>query len=175
MQPQESPEQTTPGNLLQVAGVGILLLGKSGAGKSDATLELLRRGHSLVADDSVILKREQDQLIGYCPPAGQGFLFVHEIGLIDIAKIFGPQAFLNSQQLDIVIQLSRENTTHFPQTVQETSLMQLTFPCYFLNTFSYRPIATLIETIAHCFLLEKKGYNALTEFRKRQRTLMDRS
>ncbi len=97
-----------PGTLVLVDGVGILLRGPAGSGKSDTALALIHAGHQLVADDAVDIRRLNDRLVGGAPAAGEGLLCLRGPGLIDVAACFGAGALARSATVDRVVDLVDE-------------------------------------------------------------------
>lgn len=96
-------EQTTTlhGVFIDVLGLGVLLTGKSGTGKSELALGLINRGHRLIADDSVIFARKKEKIIGFCPPILQDFLEVRGLGILDIRAMFGDTAIQKNKRLEL--------------------------------------------------------------------------
>lgn len=95
------------GVLLRVHGLGVLLTGPAGIGKSELALELLARGHALVADDVVELRRSAGRLIGHSPPRLRGYLAVRELGVFEVCALYGVRALRRQQRLNLVVRLIR--------------------------------------------------------------------
>ncbi|NLC19852.1 MAG: HPr(Ser) kinase/phosphatase, partial [Clostridiales bacterium] len=101
-----APRITIHGGLVDVYGEGILIMGESGIGKSEAALELIKRGHRLVADDAVEIKKvSDDTLIGSAPDITRHFIELRGIGIIDVKTLFGVESVKNTQSIDLVIKL----------------------------------------------------------------------
>lgn len=98
---------TRHGVFMRVWGLGVLLMGDSGVGKSELALELLARGHPLVADDATEFIRQGPHVIGHCPAVISGFLEARSLGILNIRKIFGPRAVIASAALGLLISLTR--------------------------------------------------------------------
>ncbi|MCG5532844.1 hypothetical protein LRF89_05240 [Halorhodospira sp. 9621] len=142
-----------PGLLMAVHGRGILLEGPSGVGKSDAALALLDRGHALVADDAVQLRRDGDRLLGAGPQQGRGLLCLRDLGLVDITELYGPAALRSETAVALCIQLQRapgpteaEAALHGRRDHRE--LLGLALPRVTLTDSERRPLAPLIEAAA---------------------------
>ena len=100
-----APSTTVHGVLMDVSGVGILITGHSGVGKSETAMELIKRGHRLVADDSVIIKRVADSLIGSSPELIRYFMELRGIGIINIKNMYGSGSILNEKEIELVMEL----------------------------------------------------------------------
>src|SRR5690606_6274184 len=107
------------GVLMRVHGVGVLLTGASGVGKSELALELLSRGHRLVADDAAEFVIERGALRGRCPPLLQGFIEARSLGILNVRRLYGRRSVLGSTRLDLIIALDT------PATLPETGLERL--------------------------------------------------
>ncbi len=133
-----------PGTLIARHGVGILLRGPAGSGKSDIALQWLRAGHQLISDDSVDVQCEQTDLMGHAPAAGVGMLYLRGLGLIDVSTAFGPDAIAPCARIALVIDL-----THDPvRECLEGDWQQTTIAgihCPMLRLSSRRPIGALLD------------------------------
>ncbi len=96
---------TLHGTLVEVLGMGVLLTGSSGCGKSDLALGLVDRGHRLVADDQVAFRVVNGQLVGSCPPGGAGFIEIHGLGVVNLARLYGEQVLCQALPLGLVLTL----------------------------------------------------------------------
>ena len=141
------------GVLMSVFSQGVLFLGESGSGKSDLTLELLFRGHSLVADDAVVLTPlAGGGLRGSCPEALRGLLEVRGVGLVDVVRLCGREAFKPDCTVDAVIELVRARTPHayienrLDTRLQTFSVLNCIIPKLCLPINETRPIVALVET-----------------------------
>ncbi|ABM62893.1 HPr kinase/phosphorylase [Halorhodospira halophila] len=139
-----------PGLLVTVHGRGVLLEGPSGAGKSDTALALLDRGHALVADDAVQLRREGDRLLGTGPQQGRGLLHLRDLGLVDVTELYGPEAFRNEAAVALCIQLQpTPGTTEAEAALHgrrdHRRLLELSLPRITLTDSHRRPLAPLVE------------------------------
>ena len=93
------------GTLVEVLGMGVLLTGKSGCGKSDLALGLVDRGHRLIADDQVVIQVVNGQLVGSCPPGGAGFIEIYGLGVVNLARLYGEQVLCQALPLGLVLAL----------------------------------------------------------------------
>lgn len=145
--PLNSSPSTIPGALIAIAGVGVLLTGDSGTGKSDTILGLLDRGHRLIADDAVELYRHGNQLHGRCPPPLRGLVAIRGLGVLCVPELFGPEALLDSQRLDLEIALRKSPPPVDPLMVVRgnRSIMGVTVPCLQLPATGRRDLPLLLE------------------------------
>lgn len=102
-----APEVRVHGGLIDVHGIGVLITGDSGVGKSEATLELIRRGHRLVSDDAVDIREVDGVLSGYCPEITFGMMEVRGMGIIDITQLYGLSSTSQSKNIELIIHLQR--------------------------------------------------------------------
>lgn len=102
-----APEVRVHGGLIDVHGIGVLITGDSGVGKSEATLELIRRGHRLVSDDAVDIREVEGVLTGYCPEITFGMMEVRGMGIIDITQLYGLSSTSQNKIVDLIIHLQR--------------------------------------------------------------------
>ncbi|MBI4387719.1 MAG: HPr(Ser) kinase/phosphatase [Candidatus Omnitrophica bacterium] len=166
-----APDTTMHGTLLDVYGVGTLLLGKSGIGKSECALELVERGHRLVADDVVKIKREGDVIIGAANEVVQHHMEIRGLGIIDINAIFGVGAIRNRKQITLTVTLDKwsqkkeydrhglENQTH---DILGVPLPHLTIPVR-----PGRNIPILVEAAALTQRAKFIGHHSASDFNQR--------
>lgn len=159
-----APMQSCHGTLLDVNGSGVLIMGKSGIGKSETALELVHRGHRLVADDAVILKKVNRELIGTAPEKIRFFMEIRGIGIIDVRSMFGISSILFNKKVDFVIELEKwqENVEYDRIGMEENTvdLLGVSLPRYLVPVIPGRNLAIVIEAAARNFYLKKLGYNA---------------
>ena len=162
------------GVFIDVLGVGILIKGSSGVGKSEATLELISKGHRLVADDSVHLKKLSDGLvIGRTHKDLAHYMEVRGIGIVDISRIAGMSGVRDRKRLDLVIELSywseQDNDVYDRTGLNDIkeSVLGVEIPYLKIPVKSGRTLSTLIETAAKNHRLKEMGYNSAKEFNKR--------
>ena len=163
-----APHQTRHGVLLDVYGVGVFLTGKSGVGKSEAALELVKRGHQLVADDVVdICRISDDRLIGTCPEKVRYLMEIRGIGVIDIKAMYGIGAVAFSKTIDLMIELETwdENRPYDRIGLQddEIEIMGVRVPRQTMPIKPGRNLAIIVEVAARNFSLKRAGYNAARE------------
>ncbi|WP_127942773.1 MULTISPECIES: HPr(Ser) kinase/phosphatase [unclassified Mycoplasma] len=168
-----APSQSVHGSLMIVNGVGVLITGKSGIGKSEAVLELIQNGHLFISDDTVIVKRIGRQIIGESAPITSGILEARGIGLVDIGHVYGFKVVKESTTIDFVVELvvpdslqkfDRLGTQNLRYEVLQTTLPKVKIPIY-----QGRSSATLIEAAANVYLAKKDGINPLETITKRQK------
>ena len=163
---------TLHGVLVDVYGEGVLIMGESGIGKSEAALELIRRGHRLVADDVVEIRRISDKvLVGQAPPITQYFLEVRGIGIIDVKTLFGVESIMPRQNIDLIIKLEEwSKETEFDRLGlddEHMNILGLDVVCQSLPIRPGRNLAVICEVAAINHRQKKMGYNAAKELYKR--------
>ena len=163
-----APHVTRHGVLIDVYGVGVFLSGKSGVGKSEAALELVKRGHQLVADDVVdICRISDDRLIGTCPEKIRHLMEIRGIGVIDVKAMYGIGAVTVSKSIDLIIELETwdENKAYDRIGLQEqkTEIMGVPVPHQIMPIKPGRNLAIIVEVAARNFSLKRSGYNAARE------------
>ncbi len=160
------------GVLVDVFGEGVLITGESGIGKSEAALELIKRGHRLVSDDAVeIRKVSDDTLIGSAPDVTKHFIELRGIGIIDVKTLFGVSSVKDTQSIDLVIRLeewSRDKEyDRLGLEEQYTEYLGKQVVCHNIPIRPGRNLAVICESAAVNFRQKKMGYNAAQEFYKR--------
>ncbi len=167
-----APTTTVHGVFMDVLGLGVLLTGDSGLGKSELALELISRGHGLVADDAVELSRTAPNMIeGYCPPLLQNLLEVRGLGLLDIRTIFGETSVRRKMKLKLIVQLVRSNADAFERLpMQDVTQDVLDVPIrrVRLQVAAGRNLAVLVEAAARNTILALRGIDTMGEFIERQ-------
>ncbi len=174
-----APHSTMHGVLLDVYGLGVLLTGESGVGKSEAALELVKRGHQLVADDVVDIKKvNENTLIGESPEAIRHFMEIRGIGIIDIRRMYGIGAVLSDKAIDLVIHLElwKESKTYdrLGLTDSYTDIMGVSVPEIVLPVRPGRNLAVVIEVAARNQGLKRLGYSAAGELDRRLKDMAKR-
>lgn len=164
-----APSQTVHGVLMDLYGEGVLIMGESGLGKSEAALELINRGHRFVADDLVVIKKVSDvTLVGSATELNQDFIELRGIGFVDVRAMFGIESIKRTQNIDMIIMLSeynsRENYDRLGQEKNFMEIMNVQVPCYEVPLRVGRNIAVLCECVAINNRAKKMGYNASEEF-----------
>lgn len=166
------------GVCVNVAGIGVLLRGKSGVGKSETAHTLIRRGHRLVADDLVVLKRiNPETLIGTHNGKTKEFLALRSIGLINVSRLYGRSAFQEETRIVLDIELKRweQNELHNDLELEEKFVhyMDVKVPHLEIQLQPGRDVAGLVEAAANNWYLRQQGYSAAEEFMKRLELEMD--
>lgn len=168
-------ETTLHGVCLEVFGVGVLIKGKSGIGKSETSLELINRGHRLVADDAVIIKRVDNDLKATCPELTQHLMEIRGIGILDIKHLFGVGSIRIEQFVEIVIELEEwdENKEYDRIGTDEdyTEILGIKVPTVVIPVRPGRNISAIIEIAAKNYRQKLLGYNPLETYNKRFRNL----
>ena len=167
-----APRETRHGVLVNVFGTGVLITGNSGVGKSEAALELIKRGHQLVADDVVDIRRVgENQLIGESPALVRHFMEIRGIGIIDISTMYGVGAIMNSTTIDMEVHLELWQTgkeyDRLGLQEQHTEILGVRLPWLLLPIQPGRNLAVVLEVSARNFRLKQMGYNAAEELTRR--------
>lgn len=167
-----APEITVHGVCVNVSGIGILLRGKSGVGKSETAHTLIRRGHRLVADDVVVLKKlSQQTLLGTHDRKTREFLALRSIGLINVVRIYGRRAFQEETRIALDIELTEweKDALHNDLALEPETIeyMGVHIPHIKIQLQPGRDVAGLIEAAANNWILLQQGYSAAEEFIRR--------
>lgn len=167
-----APRISIHGVLVDVYGEGILITGESGIGKSEAALELLKRGHRLVTDDVVEIKKvSDDTLIGMAPDITRHFIELRGIGIINVKQLFGVQSVKNTQSIDLVINLEEWNKDKEYDRLgleeQYTEFLGNKVVCHNIPIRPGRNLAVICESAAVNYRQKKMGYNAAQVLYKR--------
>ncbi|MED4071309.1 HPr(Ser) kinase/phosphatase [Priestia endophytica] len=167
-----APTTAVHGVLVDIYGVGVLIIGKSGVGKSETALELVKRGHRLVADDCVEIRQEdQDTLIGNAPGLIEHLLEIRGLGIINVMTLFGAGAVRNFKRITLVINLETwDQTKHYDRLGLEEEKMKIIDTQITKLTVPVRPgrnLAVIIEVAAMNYRLKKMGINAAEQFSNR--------
>ncbi len=169
---QIAPRITRHGVLVEVYGEGILIMGDSGVGKSEAAIELLKRGHRLVADDAVEIKRVSSKtLVGSSPDIIRHFVELRGIGVIDVKEIFGMGAVKDTESIDLIIHLEQwqegRQYDRLGMVEEYTNVMGINIPSMTVPVKIGRNIAVIIEVAAMNNRQKRMGYNAAIELNNR--------
>ena len=161
-----APSTTMHGVLMDVSGVGILLTGHSGIGKSETAMELIKRGHRLVADDSVIVRKIMDSLVGTSPEMIR-FMELRGIGIINIKNMYGSGSILNEKEIELVMELENWEEGKAYDRLGEGSMYENILGVNVLkHTVPVKPgrnLSIIIEVAARNFRLKSMGYDAAQE------------
>ena len=171
-----APQMTLHGVLMGMFGIGVLILGNSGIGKSECALDLITRGHYLIADDSVLVKKVGEKLEGKAPELIQDYLEIHGLGIINIRELFGVSAIGKGSQIEICIELKKwsefEEIDRLGITMMEEEIFNLKIPKFILPVTSGRNLSTLVETAVRIHLLRASGYDAAQALIEKHRSLV---
>ena len=167
-----APRISIHGVLVDVYGEGVLIIGESGIGKSEAALELIKRGHRLVSDDVVEIKRVGDnRLIGRAPEITRYFIELRGIGIVDVKSLFGVQSVRETQTIDLVINMEEwdKNREYDRLGLKEesTEFLGNKVVCHSIPIRPGRNLAIIVESAAVNYRQKKMGYNAAKELYKR--------
>lgn len=167
-----APRITIHGGLVDVYGEGILIMGESGIGKSEAALELIKRGHRLVSDDVVEIKKVSDEtLIGMSPDITRHFIELRGIGIIDVKTLFGVESVKNTQSIDLVIKLEEwSKEKQYDRLGLEEQYIEFLGNRVVCHSIPIRPgrnLAVICEAAAVNYRQKKMGYNAAQELYNR--------
>ncbi|MFA6915170.1 MAG: HPr(Ser) kinase/phosphatase [Parachlamydiales bacterium] len=167
-----SPSTTCHGSLVEVFGVGVMIQGDSSVGKSEAALGLVERGHRLISDDVVrIKKREGMQLEGFGAGLTQYHMEIRGIGIINVAHLYGAVCVRASKNIDLVVKMEVWDDNHFYDRVgleeHYCDLLNVKVPFHVLPVKPGRDVVLLLETIALNHRLKGMGYNSAREFRNK--------
>ena len=160
------------GVLVDVYGEGVLIMGESGIGKSEAALELIKRGHRLVSDDVVEIRRVSDAtLVGSAPDITRHFIELRGIGIIDVKTLFGVESVKDTQSIDLVIKLEEwDKDREYDRLGLEeeyTEFLGNRVVCHSLPIRPGRNLAVIVESAAVNHRQKKMGYNAAQELYRR--------
>ena len=164
-----APRITRHGVLMEIYGEGLLLVGESGIGKSEAAVELVKRGHRLIADDAVEIKRVSSTgLVGSAPPLIRNYIELRGIGVINVAKLYGVGAVRAENVIDLVVNIVTwdKKTTTFDRLGlqdQHTTILDVEIPEITVPVTPGRNLAVILEVAAMNNRQKKMGYNAAQE------------
>ena len=169
---QLAPCISVHGVLVDVYGEGVLIMGESGIGKSEAALELIKRGHRLVSDDVVEIRRVSDvTLVGSAPDITRHFIELRGIGIIDVKTLFGVESVKDTQAIDLVIKLEEwskdKEYDRLGLEEEYTEFLGNKVVCHSLPIRPGRNLAVIVESAAVNHRQKKMGYNAAKELYKR--------
>jgi len=175
-----APRVVLHGVFLEVLGVGVLLSGDSGMGKSELALELISRGHNLVADDAPEFTRPTpDAVEGEAPEPIQDFLEVGGLGILDIRAMYGDAAIRHSKRLQFIIHLEaltsslRDHLDRLNGNFASTEILEVPVTTMTLPVAPGRNLAVMVEAAVRNYLLRRRGYNAAEAFMERQQRAIE--
>ncbi len=159
-----APKITIHGVMLGMYGLGLLIIGESGIGKSECALDLITKGHRLISDDVVTIKKIGDILEGSSPELTKEHLEIRGLGIINIRDLFGVSSIGQNKQIDLCIELKKwdevVDVDRLGLEMQEENIFDIKIPKFILPVSSGRYITTLVETAVRVFLLKISGHDA---------------
>ena len=167
-----APRITRHGGLVEVYGEGLLLLGDSGVGKSETAIELVKRGHRLIADDAVEIKRVSEKtLVGSAPEMIRHYVELRGIGSVDVRRLFGMGAIKDTERIDLVIQLENwiegKMYERFGMEEETINILGINIPSVTVPVRPGRNLAIILEIAAMNNRQKRMGYNTALEFNKK--------
>ena len=164
-----APRITRHGVLMEIYGEGVLLIGESGIGKSETAVELVKRGHRLIADDAVEIKRINERsLVGSAPELIRNYIELRGIGIVNVAKLFGMGAVKSENKIDLVVNIVPWNTHEVYDRLgledQHMDILGVKVPLYTIPITPGRNLAVILEVAAMNNRQRKMGYNSAVEF-----------
>ncbi len=167
-----APRITRHGVLVEVYGEGLLILGESGVGKSEAAIELLKRGHRLVADDAVEIKKVSNQsLVGSSPDIIRHFIELRGIGIVNVRNIFGMGAVKDTEKIDLIVHLEHwKNGVEYDRLGIDdtyTDILGINVPSLTIPVRQGRNLAVIMEVAAMNNRQKRMGFNAAQELNQR--------
>jgi len=175
-----APRLTVHGVYMEVMGMGVLITGESGIGKSELALELLSRNHRLIADDAVEFMRVgPDVLVGQCPEALTDYLEVRGLSIINVRNMFGETAVRHKKKLHLIVtlkQLQQSDQSEIDRLQAEQltrTILDVNIPEVILYVAPGRNLGILVETATRSYILRMRGIDTLDEFTNRQQQLIN--
>ena len=167
-----APRCTLHGVFVEVYGEGILILGDSGIGKSETAIELVKRGHRLIADDAVDIKRVSSKtLLGSAPELIKYYIELRGIGIVDVRRLFGMGAVKETEKIDLVIKLEKWDSEkvydRFGLDDETEEILGIKIPALTIPVHAGRNLSVVLEVAAMNHRQKKLGYNTAEEFNKR--------
>lgn len=174
-----APQTTIHGVMLEVFGIGVLIIGKSGVGKSETALDLITKGCRLIADDLVEIRRVEDVLRGSCPELIRYFLEIRGVGILDIERIYGVGAVKQFDYLDLVIELEewddKKEYDRMGLDEEKIEILGVSLPKMTIPVKPGRNIAMIVEVAAKNNRQKRLGYNAAEVLNERvKKSIQDR-
>lgn len=159
-----APNITLHGVLMGMFGLGIMLQGKSGVGKSECALDLISRGHRLIVDDSILIKKVGDKLIGSAPDLIRGYMEIRGLGIVNIRELFGVSVIGRPKPLELCIEFRRwedyEEVDRLGLNAGVEEILGVRVPKFTIPVTSGRNMATLVETAVRLHLLRQSGFES---------------
>lgn len=166
-----APCVTRHGVLLDIHGEGVMITGDSGIGKSEVAIELIMRGHRLVADDAVEIRKFSNGLVGTAPEVIRHYIELRGIGVIDVRQLFGLRSIKNESQLDLVVNFEQWDNTKFYDRLgiedHFIDILDVRVPCVTIPVRPGRSLASIVEVAAMNNRQRRLGFNAAEELARR--------
>ena len=173
-----APTTSKHASLVEIYSMGVLIIGESGIGKSETTLELIKKGHKLVADDRVNITNVRGELIGEAPELISGVMEVRGIGIIDVSRIFGINSLLKKKKISYAINLvafNREDPyDRLGNSIKYLEILGHNIPMLNLPVSGARSMAEIIEVAVTNLKLKEEGFDSTFEFENRMNELLTR-
>ncbi|MBQ7152433.1 MAG: HPr(Ser) kinase/phosphatase [Clostridia bacterium] len=174
-----APRITRHGVLVEVYGEGLLILGESGVGKSETAIELVKRGHRLIADDAVEIKRVSSKtLVGSAPEIIRHYVELRGVGIVDVSRLFGMGAVKNTEKIDLVITMEPwiqgKNYDRLGLDSETVNILGIDVPAITIPVQPGRNLAIITEIAAMNNRQKKLGYNTAEEFSKKLMSQMEK-
>ncbi len=173
-----APMETVHAVLLDIYGLGVLVTGDSGIGKSETALELVKRGHRLVADDAVIVKKiSEKRLVGEAPETIKHMMEIRGVGIINVELMYGISAVIESKSIDLVVHLEfwdkEKDYDRLGMEQDRKEILGVSVPLLTIPVHPGRNLAIIMESAARNTRLKQTGYNALEEIKERQLKMLE--
>lgn len=164
LQNELAPHITLHGVLMGMYGIGVLILGESGIGKSECALDLITRGHRLISDDAVFIKKIAERLEGSAPEMIQDHLEIRGLGILNIRDLYGISAIGKNKKIELLIELKKWNELdeieRIGLEIREEKIFGVKLKKFILPVSVGRNISTLVETAVRVYLMHSSGENA---------------
>ncbi len=164
-----APTDSIHGVMMNIYGIGVLITGRSGIGKSELALDLIKKGHILVADDVVDVINLHNEIYGQAPEVLKGMLEIRGLGVVDVELLFGGEVLLDRSELSLVINLEKFEDTDFNRVEgvdQTIDILGKQIPWIQIPVSEGRPLSAIIEASVTNYILKKKGINTTEIFKQ---------
>lgn len=166
-----APTVRRHGILLDIFGVGVLMVGESGIGKSETALDLIVNGHKLIADDSVLIKKLDERLVGTSPKITRHFMEIRGVGIIDVERLFGIGSIMEEKEIELVIELNQwddfADYNRLGIDDEHVSILDVRLPKIEIPMRTGRNTAVIVEIATRNYKQKELGYNAALELNRR--------
>ncbi|BAC44091.1 HPr kinase/phosphorylase [Malacoplasma penetrans] len=167
-----SKKEYLHGNLIELFGLGVLLMGKSGLGKSETSIELIKHGHMFIADDAIVCSNVFNKIIGRAPKRFFGFLEVRGLGIINASRVFGIEKVKESTQINVIIELVEfdpkvHTFERLGKDLQYKEILGVKIPYYLIPITPGKKTSDMIEVIVAQLKLMLSGYNSFKEMEEK--------